>query len=119
MEVENQIASAWKTLYSLKQELTGTHYSLNNRIRLFHGTIAPTVLYGCEAWTMTQELENRIRRAQRQMLRMIAKTPRRRLAGNHDFEDGTGGNDASGRNDKDSNDSGTDGGGDVDSVAPS
>ena len=71
---------------------------------------------------MTQELENRIRRTQRQMLRMIVKAPRRRLARSHELEqphDDAGCNDASDRNDKDSNDSGTDSAGDVDSGAPS
>ena len=44
---------------------------------LIHGTLSPTVLYACEAWTLTQELENRLRRTQRQMLRMILHAPRR------------------------------------------
>lgn len=62
----------------LKQELTGHRYSLRDRLRLFHGTVTPTILYGCEAWTLTSELENRLRRTQRQMLRMILHAPRRR-----------------------------------------
>ena len=37
-------------------------------------------MYGCEAWALATELENRLRRTQRQMLRMIARVPRRTAA---------------------------------------
>jgi len=77
-EVESRIAIAWKKFYMLKQELTTKSYSLKGRLRLFHGTITPTVLYGSASWTLTTELSNRLRRTQRQMLRMIVSTPRRR-----------------------------------------
>ena len=77
-EVENRISFAWKKFFSLKQELTGYKYSLSDRLRLFHGTVTPTILYSCEAWTLTTELENRLRRTQRQMLRMILHSPRRK-----------------------------------------
>jgi len=78
-EVENRIAGAWRKFHLLKQELTTNKYNLNDRLRLFQGTITPTLLYGCSCWTMTLELENRLRRTQRQMIRMIIATPRRRL----------------------------------------
>ena len=77
-EIENRISYAWKKFHGLKQELTGHRYSLSDRLRLFHGTVTPTILYGCEAWTMTMDLENRLKRTQRQMLRMILHAPRRR-----------------------------------------
>eukprot|EP00973_Karenia_brevis_P030565 4215828-Karenia_brevis.AAC.1 len=37
------------------------------------------MLYGCEAWTLTQNLEARIRRTQRKMLRMILGSGRRKM----------------------------------------
>jgi hypothetical protein len=77
-EIEHRIAAAWRKFHCLRQELTSPNYSLNDRLRLFHSTISATVLYGSEAWTMTQELEHRIRKTQRQMLRMIFHSPRRR-----------------------------------------
>ena len=79
VEVENRIACAWKKFHSLRQELLGNMYSLKDRMRLFDGVITSTLLYGCEAWTLTVELQNRIRRTQQQMLRMIIQTPRRKL----------------------------------------
>ena len=51
---------------------------MRDRMRLFSGVITPTLLYGCESWTLTVELENKIRRTQRHMLRMIIHTPRRK-----------------------------------------
>ena len=61
----------------LKQELTTSSYSIKGRLRLFHGTMTPTIMYGTVSWTMTQELE-KLRRTQRQTLRMIVNRPRRR-----------------------------------------
>ena len=77
-EVENRIASGWRKFFLLKRELTTRSYSLKDRLRLFQGTVTPTVLYGSAAWTLTTELENRLKRTQRQMLRMILNSPRRR-----------------------------------------
>eukprot|EP00959_Pyramimonas_sp_CCMP1952_P019529 412552-Pyramimonas_sp.AAC.1 len=68
MTIENRIAAARKKFFVFKEELTGKSYSMNNRIRFFPGTVTSTMLYGCEAWTATQELENRVRRTQRQTL---------------------------------------------------
>ena len=78
-EIENRIALAWKKFYAQKQELTCRVYSINDRLRLFHGTVTPTILYGSEAWTMTKELERRLQTTQRKMLRMIIQIPRRMI----------------------------------------
>ena len=75
-QLENRISAAWRNFFFLKQELTGHAYSLNDRLRLFHGTVTPTLLYSSETWTLTADLENRIPRTQRQMLRMILHSPR-------------------------------------------
>ena len=82
-EVENRIAAAWRKFHLLKRELTTKSYSLNSRIRLFQGTVTPTVLYACTSWTLTVELENRLKRTQRQMLRMILGSPRRHHGPTH------------------------------------
>ena len=77
-ELDNRIAAAWRKFHLLKQELTTKTYSLKGWLKLFHGTVTPTILYASSAWTITAELQNKIRRTQRQMLRMILSSPRRR-----------------------------------------
>lgn len=76
-ELENRISTAWRHFHMLKQKLTGHRYSLRDRLRLFHGTVTPTILNGCEAGTLTTESENRLKRTQRQIPRMILHAPRR------------------------------------------
>ena len=62
-----------------KQELTGKHYSLNSRLKLFNAVIMPTVLYGSKCWTFSKQLESILRTTQRKMLRMILGQGRRRV----------------------------------------
>ena len=119
-EVEHRIATAWRKFHALKQELTGPTYSQSDRLRLFNGTITPTILYGCEAWTLTAELENRLQRTQRQMLRMIVRVPRRRSTQTTtQATQQPPGNQTSSQNDHQNIDSDDDDDGcDVDSVQP-
>ena len=56
-EIESRIAAGWKKFCLLKHELTTKTYSIKDRLRLFHGTVTPTVLYGCSSWTLTVELK--------------------------------------------------------------
>ena len=88
-EVENRITAAWKKFHLYKRELTTKTYSLKGRLRLFEGTVTPTILYGTASWALTVELENRLRRTQRQMLRMIMSSPRRRRPYEHNNTNNT------------------------------
>ena len=76
-EVQHRISCAWRKFHSLRKELTNKHYSLKSRMRLFNGTITPTILYACTSWTLTNDLALAILRTQRRMLRLIIGTPRR------------------------------------------
>ena len=77
-EIDNRIAAAWRKFGLLRHELTSKSYPLKSRLRLFDGTITPTIMYGCTSWTLTKDLELLIQRTQRRMLRLIIGTPRRR-----------------------------------------
>ena len=79
-ELAARLRAGWAKFGQHKQELTSKHYSLNDRLRLFTAVITPTVLYGCECWTMTKLMENALKRSQRKMLRMILGHGRRRIA---------------------------------------
>eukprot|EP00959_Pyramimonas_sp_CCMP1952_P198581 4153800-Pyramimonas_sp.AAC.1 len=78
VEINNRIRSPWKRFMQHRAELTDRSYPLNSRLRLFDSTVTATMLYGSATWVLTCELEDNIRRTQRQMLRMIIRMPRRR-----------------------------------------
>ena len=85
LELSNRIRAGWARFTQNKEELVNKRYSLNDRLRLFESVISPTVLYGSECWTMSKNMENMLRTAQRKMLRSILGHGRRRIA--NDAED--------------------------------
>ena len=78
-EIHNRISCGWRKFHTLRDELTNKRYPLRLRLRLFNGTITPTILYACTSWTMTNDLLTTLQRTQRRMLRMIIGTPRRTM----------------------------------------
>ena len=81
VEVDNRISQAWKRFMANREEFTDRRTSVNMRLKLFDGTVAATMLYGTEAWTMTTEQASKVRRAQRRMLRLILGHGRRKIEG--------------------------------------
>ena len=86
-EIHNRMACAWRKFHLLRSELTNKHYPLKARLRLFNGTITPTVLYACTSWTLTDDLATTLHRTQRRMLRLIVGTPRRTSQPSHPNDD--------------------------------
>jgi len=76
-EIDHRISMGWKKFMSLKEELVTKKYSLRNRMRLFNSTVMPTVLYGSAIWALTSDLEKKLVRTQRRMLRMVLGHGRR------------------------------------------
>ena len=76
-EIHNRIACAWKRFMSMRDELMGKQYSLKQSLRVFDMTVSATMLYGTATWTLTNQLENKIRRTQRKMMRMMVQTRRK------------------------------------------
>ena len=77
-ELNNRISAGWRKFNLLRHELTSTTYPLWTRLKLFNTTVLPTVMYGCQSWTMTQDMMTTLKRPQRRMMRLIIKAPRRR-----------------------------------------
>ena len=46
---------------------------LEKQVASFNATVTPTVLYGCAAWALTKELDKKVKRTQRRMLRFILR----------------------------------------------
>lgn len=45
--------------------------SRRTKIRIYHSVIRPIITYACETWTMTKQNENRLKIAERRILRRI------------------------------------------------
>ena len=76
-EIEARLDKAWKKFFVWKSELCAKHISLASRLKLFAAVVTPTFLYGAGTWALTSVRENRIRGAQRRMLRWILGSGRR------------------------------------------
>ena len=89
-ELKHRIRGAWAKFMEHKQELTGRHYSLNSRLKLFDAIVSPTILYGAECWTFTKRLENILQTTQRRMLRLVLGRGRRRVQNSSQDEEDLG-----------------------------
>ena len=88
-EISQRIARAWAKFGTFKKELTNRSYSLQHRMKLFHTVVTPTVLYGCGSWVMTRAREQKLRTAQRRMLRAILGKGRSQLDAHSDADSHT------------------------------
>ena len=77
-EIQHRIRAAWACFTGHRQELTSKHYPLEHRLRIYRGTVIPTMMYGAETWTPPEPLQHQLRRTQRRMVRAIIGSPRRR-----------------------------------------
>jgi len=75
-EVNARIRKAWSKFGVYRGELIDTNIPIHLRMKLFEAVITPTVLYGCEAWTMTAKRQMSLRTAQRKMVRCIMNAHR-------------------------------------------
>ena len=71
VEVDSRIGKAWRKLMTLKNELCSKHYPLKHRLKLFESTVTAVALYGSGAWTMTADLQRKLKTTQRRMLRWM------------------------------------------------
>ena len=78
-EFDNRVAKAWGAFSKYKKELTDRQHRLKDRLKLFDAVITPTLLYGCESWTLRVDQQKRLRTLQRKMLRMVLNAKRRIL----------------------------------------
>ena len=78
-EISHRISKAWAKYGVFRSELQNKHVPVSLRMKLFDTVVTPTILYGCETWTMTQARVTRLRTVQRKMLRGVR--------GPHPYED--------------------------------
>ena len=59
-EILSRIAQATAALTRLKPVWIDKSISLSSKIRLMRSLVTSTILYACESWTLTAELQRRI-----------------------------------------------------------
>ena len=60
LEIFSRIAQTTAALTRLKPVWNDRSISLNSKIRLVHSLVTAILLYACESWTLTAELQRRI-----------------------------------------------------------
>ena len=58
-EIKRRVAIGKATMIGLEKLWRDKHVSINMKKRIVRTLIFPTVLYGCETWTMTKKMEKR------------------------------------------------------------
>ncbi|CAG9793426.1 unnamed protein product [Diatraea saccharalis] len=71
-EVERRIGITWRRFWSLKEILKG-NYNINLKKIVLDTCILPSLLYGCQTWTLTDKIKRKIRTTQRATERSILK----------------------------------------------
>ena len=70
-ELNSRVAEAWAKFGVFRQELLDRSVPVHLRIQLFDTVVTPTMLYGSEAWSMTQKRQMKLRPTQRRMFRSL------------------------------------------------
>eukprot|EP00959_Pyramimonas_sp_CCMP1952_P352981 7394953-Pyramimonas_sp.AAC.1 len=70
---------------SQRSILSDRRFSFTSRLRFFDRTVSSSVLHGSETGVVTQDLEDKQRRTQRKMLRMILMSKRRRTTSGQEY----------------------------------
>ena len=70
-EVLARIAAGNRCLYGLMDIMKRRRISRTTKLRIYNTIIRPVTLYGCEAWTLTQRLENKLMVFENNILRRI------------------------------------------------
>ena len=70
-EILSRIARATAALTRLKPVWTDRSISLSSKIQLMHSLVTSILLYACESWTLTAELQRRIQAMEMRWYRKI------------------------------------------------
>ena len=70
-EVRERIAAGSRCLYALKSIFGSRKLSRKTKLRVYNVVVKPVVLYGCEAWTLTEERKRKLEVFENGVLRRI------------------------------------------------
>ena len=72
-EIRSRIAQAKSAFQNMKNILTNQKLAIKTRCRVLGSYILPILMYGCEAWNISQKLESNIKAAEMWFLRRMLK----------------------------------------------
>jgi hypothetical protein len=72
-EIRRRIGIAKQAFQNMKSILTNNHISKETRLRVLKCYVWSTLLYGCEAWTITKGMERKLEAAEMWFLRRMLK----------------------------------------------
>ena len=75
-EIRNRVAAGWKSFWSMSRLLTNRKVSLTQRLKVFDGSVANSVLWCTESWTPREEELRLLETTRRAMLRRMAAVRR-------------------------------------------
>ena len=76
-EFNHRISMGWAAFFKFKNALCNRYVAIKDRMALFVSCVSPCVLYACGTWTLTVEMELKLRSTQRRMLRWMVRSARR------------------------------------------
>ena len=59
-DLKRRKSLAWCAFWKLEQLLKSPHISITTKVKLFNTTCVTILLYGCESWVISQDMENKI-----------------------------------------------------------
>ena len=74
---EHRLSSGWAAFFKFKGALCDKCLPLKDWVRLLEATVTPCILYACGTWTMTAEMERKLRSTKRRVLRKMVKVTRK------------------------------------------
>ena len=74
-EVKTRLAIATQQLSKMKKIWKCRSISLRNKVNVLRAVVTATALYGCESWTLTAALENRIKAFEMRCFRRLLDIP--------------------------------------------
>ncbi|KAG7299826.1 hypothetical protein JYU34_016843 [Plutella xylostella] len=87
-EVERRIKKAWGKYWSLK-EIFKSHIPMHLKAKAMDSVVLPTLLYGCQTWTFTKDIVQKINVFQRATERSMLGIKRRDRKRNKDIREKT------------------------------
>lgn len=84
-EINLRIASGWKKYWALKEIMKSKELGISMKRKTFNSCILPCLTYGCETWTLTKALREKLAVAQRAMERSLTGYKRQDKIRNNDL----------------------------------